>query len=144
MFGKIFDAIAGNPDSDKMNSLINQGMGQYTGGLNKIAGQMGQLGTQSMAAQQGMGGSGLLQQATQNQAYSNMMGAGQKGLQAFMNQQKLGAGYLQQQGNLLGQAGSMQSDLNTSMANVESDRAANRGAMIQGGIGLASKFINPV
>jgi hypothetical protein len=104
----------------------------------------GGMQAQQMAAQQGMGGSGLLQQATQNQAYSNMMGAGQKGLQAFMNQQKLGAGYLKEQGNLLGQAGSMQSDLNTSMANVESTRAANTGAMIQGGIGMVANLWNPL
>ena len=99
----------------------------------------GGMQAQRMAAQQGMGGSGLLQQATNNQAYKNMMGAGTQGLQAFMNQQKLGAGYLGQQGAMLQQAGAMQSDLNTSMANVEADRAANRGAMIQGGIGLAAK-----
>ena len=84
-----------------------------------------------------------LQQATNNQAYKNMMGAGTAGLQSFMNQQKLGASYLGQQGNMLQQAGSMQSDLNTSLANVEADKAANRGAMAQGLIGFGSKFILP-
>jgi len=101
----------------------------------------GGMQAQRMASQQGMGGSGLLQQATNNQAYQNMMGAGTKGLQAFMNQQKLGASYLGQQGNMLQAAGGMQSDLNTSLANVESDKAANRGAMAQGLIGFGSKFI---
>ena len=89
-----------------------------------------------MAAQQGMGGSGLLQQATANQAYSNLSKAGIQGLQAFGNQQRLGQNYIQQAGSLLGTAGQMQSDLNTSLANIEATNAANRGAMLQGGIGL--------
>jgi len=98
----------------------------------------GQMGAQRMAAQQGMGGSGLLQQATQNQAYSNMMGAGTKGLQAFQNQQRLGASYLGQQGDMLQQAGTMQSDLNTSLANAASEKAANRGELGRGLVGFAA------
>lgn len=103
----------------------------------------GGMQAQRMAAQQGMGGSGLLQQATNNQAYKNMMGAGTQGLQAFMNQQKLGASYLGNQATMLQQAGKMQSDLNTSLAHVEADRAANRGAMAQGLIGFGAGFIKP-
>ena len=105
------------------------------------AAAMGSMQAQRMAAQQGMGGSGLLQQAQQNQAYTNMMGAADKGLQAYLSQQKLGANYLGQQGSMLQQAGSMQSDLNTSLANAASERAANRGKMFQDTIGFVANAV---
>jgi len=98
----------------------------------------GGMQAQRMAAQQGMGGSGLLQQATNNQAYSNMMGAGKQGLGAFLQQQKLGAGYLQGQGQMLGQAGKMQSEMNVNEANAMRDNAANRGAMGRDILGFAA------
>lgn len=88
---------------------------------------MGGMQAQRMAAQQGMGGSGLLQQAQANQAYQNMMGAGTAGLKAFLDQQRLGAGYLGQASNILGQAGEMQSQLNVSKANILQQQAQGRG-----------------
>lgn len=102
----------------------------------------GAMNAQRMASQQGMGGSGLLQQATSNQAYSNMMGAGQQGVNSFLNNQKAGASYLQGASNILGNAGSMQSDLNVSNANVMRDNAANRGQLLQGmGTGLFNAML---
>jgi hypothetical protein len=80
---------------------------------------MGGMQAQRMAAQQGMGGSGLLQQAQANQAYQNMMGAGTAGLQAFLNQQRLGAGYLGSASEILRRAGEQQSELNISRANID-------------------------
>ncbi len=162
------DFISGNPNSGKMNSILNKNMGQYTSGLQGMSGQMqdmanqsfdfnsgmnqmqrgllqnqaqdatatGALQAQRMAAQQGMGGSGLLQQATANQAYSNLSKAGIQGLQAFGNQQRLGQGFLNSSANILNQAGEIQSNLNTGMANVEADKAANRGKLARGAIGL--------
>ena len=135
-----------NQMSDQMQGLANQSF-DFNSGINQMqrgllnqqaqdATATGALQAQRMAAMQGMGGSGLLQQATQNQAYNNLKNAGIQGLQAFGNQQRLGQNYIQQAGSLLGTAGQMQSDLNTSLANIEATNAANRGAMLQGGIGL--------
>lgn len=92
---------------------------------------MGGMQAQRMAAQQGMGGSGLLQQAQANQAYQNMMGAGTAGLKGFLDQQRLGAGYLGQASNILGQAGEMQSQLNVSEANILQQQARGRGMFYQ-------------
>ncbi len=104
---------------------------------------MGGMQAQRMAAQQGMGGSGLLQQAQANQAYQNMMGAGTAGLKGFLDQQRLGAGYLGQASNILGQAGEMQSQLNVSRANILQQQARDRGQFLQGLIGGAIPRILP-
>tara|TARA_Y100001951_G_C11228099_1_gene232930 strand:- start:150 stop:686 length:537 start_codon:yes stop_codon:yes gene_type:complete len=170
-----FDFFAGNANLGDMTNTLNQGMGDYTSGLQGVAGQLGKLGqeattfgsgtnvaqrgllqdaasqatamggmqAQRMAAQQGMGGSGLLQQAQQNQAYSNMMGAGQKGLGAFLQQQKLGGGYLQAQGQALSEGGKMQSEMNVNQATAMSDNAANRGALGQQLAGTAFGMMFP-
>ena len=101
------------------------------------ASAMGGMQAQRMAAQQGMGGSGLLQQAQSNQAYQNMMGAGTAGLKGFLEQQRLGAGYLGQASNILGQAGEMQSQLNVSNANILQQQARDRGQFMQSLLGSA-------
>ena len=93
---------------------------------------MGGMQAQRMAAQQGMGGSGLLQQAQANQAYQNMMGAGTAGLQAFLNQQRLGAGYLGSASEILRRAGEQQSDLNISRANIDMARQGGRNQLLGG------------
>ncbi len=90
-FGNLADA------SMDFNSGINTNQRGLLQTAAADATAAGGMQAQRMAAQQGMGGSGLLQQATNNQAYKNMMGAGTQGLQAFMNKRKLGAGYLGQQ-----------------------------------------------
>jgi len=118
------------------NSGINQNYRNMFNTAAQDATATGALQAGRMAAQQGMGGSGLLQQATHNQAYSNMMNAGLQGLKSYMNQQKLGQGYLTSAGRMLNQAGAMQSNLNTSFANVDADTAANRGAFGRGLIGI--------
>jgi hypothetical protein len=96
---------------------------------------MGGMQAQRMAAQQGMGGSGLLQQAQANQAYQNMMGAGTSGLQAFLNQQRLGAGYLGNASEILRRAGEQQSELNISRANIDMARQRGRNQLLGGLIG---------
>ena len=93
---------------------------------------MGGMQAQRMAAQQGMGGSGLLQQAQANQAYQNMMGAGTAGLQAFLNQQRLGAGYLGSASEILRRAGEQQSELNISRANIDMARQGGRNQLLGG------------
>ena len=123
-------------DSIDFNSGINVNQRNMFNTAAQDATATGALQGQRLAAMQGFGGSGLLGQATQNQAYQNMMGAGMKGLQSYMNQQKLGQGYLQNAGNLLGNAGTLQSDLNVSKANSMSTNAANSGAMARGLAGL--------
>lgn len=123
-------------DSFNFNSGINVNQRNMLNSAAQDATATGALQGQRLAAMQGFGGSGLLGQATQNQAYQNMMGAGMKGLQSYMNQQKLGQGYLANSATMLGNAGKLQSDLNTSMANNLSDNAANRGAFASGLVGL--------
>ena len=99
------------------------------------ASAMGGMQAQRMAAQQGMGGSGLLQQAQANQAYQNMMGAGTAGLQGFLDQQRLGAGYLGSASEILRRAGEQQSDLNISRANIDMARQGGRNQLLGGLIG---------
>lgn len=123
-------------DSFNFNSGVNVNQRNMLNSVAQDATATGALQGQRMASMQGMGGSGLLGQATQNQAYQNMMGAGMKGLQSYMNQQKLGQGYLQNAGTMLSDAGALQSDLNVSKANSLSTNAANRGAFGRGLVGL--------
>lgn len=138
----------GNQLGDYATQAMDYGSGQNQAIRNQFtsaaadATATGAMNAQRMAAQQGMGGSGLLNQATRNQAYSNMMGAGTQGVNAFLNNQKAGASYLQGASNILGNAGNMQSELNVSNANVMRDNAANRGQLIQGmGTGLLNQFL---
>lgn len=107
------------------------------------ASAMGGMQAQRMAAQQGMGGSGLLQQAQANQAYQNMMGAGTAGLKAFLDQQRLGAGYLGQASQILGQAGEMQSELNVSRANILQQQAQGRGQFLNQFLGNFIPGLSP-
>lgn len=107
------------------------------------ASAMGGMQAQRMAAQQGMGGSGLLQQAQANQAYQNMVGAGTAGLKAFLDQQRLGAGYLGQASQILGQAGEMQSELNVSKANILQNQARGRGQFLNQFLGNFIPGLSP-
>jgi hypothetical protein len=64
-----------------------------------------------------------------------MMGAGTGGLQAFLNQQRLGAGYLGSASEILNRAGEQQSDLNISRANIDMARQGGRNELLGGLIG---------
>ena len=108
------DFVAGNPNQGKMNNILNKNMGQYTSGLQDMSGQMQGLANQSFDFNSGI----------------NQM---QRGL---LNQQRLGQGFLNSSANILNQAGEIQSNINTGMANVEADKAANRGKLARGAIGL--------
>lgn len=105
---------------------------------------MGGMQAQRIAAQQGMGGSGLLQQAQNNQTYKNMMGANQAGLGAFLKQQQLAGNFLSSANRALQGAGEMQSDINVSNANVMQDNASRTANMLQKIGGEAASFILPI
>mgnify|MGYP003134729600 CR=1 FL=1 len=120
------------------NSAQNQAMRNQFTGAAQDATATGALNAQRMASQQGMGGSGLLNQATRNQAYSNLMGANQQGQNAFLKNSQLGAGYLSQAGNILQGAGNQQSELNVSNANVDQNIARGRGQFMTGLLGFGA------
>jgi len=93
--------------------------------------QTGAMNQQRMAAQQGMGGSGLMTQALGNQAYKNMMGAADMGNTAYQKSFGLGRDFLRDSASTLagagstygagatalGGAGKMQSEVDVSGAN---------------------------
>ena len=95
----------------------------------------GGLQAAQMAAQQGMGGSGLLQQAQANNAFTNMMKANRFGLQDTMKNFRLGGDYLNQSSNIFQNLGSMQGDNNETLAmtNMHNQNAQNK--FIQGAAG---------
>jgi len=97
----------------------------------------GGMQAQQMAAQQGMGGSGLLQQANANNAYSNMMKANRFGMQDTMKNFRLGSDFLNTSSNIFGNVGNMQSNINEGMANVDMYNQNAMNKFVQGAAGTA-------
>ena len=134
-------ANQGSQNVNAMFNSINQAIRNQLTSAAQDATATGAMNAQRMAAQQGMGGSGLLNQATRNQAYSNLMGANQQGINAFLKNSQLGAGYLGQASNILRGAGEMQSDLNVSNANILQNQAQGRGQFMTGLLGAGAGII---
>ena len=95
----------------------------------------GGLQANQMAAQQGMGGSGLLQQAQANNAFSNMMKANRFGLQDTMKNFRLGGDFLNQSSSIFSNLGNMQGNINEGLANVNMFNQNAQNKFIQGAAG---------
>lgn len=137
----------GSQLEDRSDLLLNQGksMMDYWGSQNIMqrnalktaagdATQVGAMNQQRLAAQQGSGGPmGLLSQATQNQAYKNMMGAANMGNTAYQKSFGLGQSFLKDSASVLGsagdaygQGGKWQSEIDVNQANWNREKQEDR------------------